>query len=139
MGARSPKPPAGPVVFDSDVLIWYLRGAAAARGFLDSIAHSRRLLPAIVLMELLLGARDKAEVRRLRRFLDASFGGVMHVSEEISRRATSLVERYALSHRLAPDDALIAATALTARGSLATANDADYRFITGLSLAPLRV
>lgn len=139
MGTRKPPAASGPVVFDSDVLIWYLRGEQAARDFLESVAHSRRLLPAVVVMELARGCRDRAELRRLRRFLDAAFGGVVHVSEEISRRATALVERYALLHRITPDDALVAGTALTLKTTLATANVADYRFISGLSLSPFRV
>lgn len=134
MGTRKPSQPSGEVVFDSGVLIWYLRGAETARDFFDAVAHARRLLPAVVMMELVRGCRDKTEVRRLKRFLQATFGGVVHISEEISRRATTLVERHALSHRLTPDDALVAATALTLKAELATANVADYRFIAGLGL-----
>lgn len=139
MGARKSPTSRDPVLFDSDVLIWYLRGEDAARDFLEAIPRSRRLLSSIVAMELIHGCRDRNDLRRLRRFLDATFGGLVHVSEEISRRATTLVERYALSHRIAPDDALIAASALTVRANLATANIADYRFISELKLLPFQI
>jgi hypothetical protein len=139
VGSRKSPEALGPVVFDSDVLIWYLRGREESKTFLDAIAPSRRLLPAIVVMELLRGCRDRVELRRLRRFLDGAFAGTVHISEEISRRASALVDRHALSHRITPDDALVAATALTVRAPLATANLADYRFISGLSLKPFRL
>lgn len=138
MGARKPRRPSGPVVFDSDVLIWFLRGAERARDFLDEIRPSERLLPAIVAMELVRGCRDRAELRRLHRFLDSAFAGIVHISEEISRRALTLVERHSLSHGITPDDALVAATALTVRGGLATANIRGYRFISGLDLVRFR-
>ncbi len=138
MGAQRSPSAGGPVVFDSDILIWYLRGAEPARRFLESIPFSRRQLPSIVVMELARGCRDRTELRRLNRFFDAAFGGVVHISEEISRRATTLVERHALSHRITADDALIGATALTLRATLATGNVSDYRFISGLQLLPFR-
>lgn len=139
MGSRRPSSAVGPVVFDSDVLIWYLRGREESREFLETIAPSARLLPAIVVMELVRGCRDRAELRRLHRFLDGAFAGTVHISEEISRRASALVDRHALSHDIAPDDALVAATALTVRAPLATGNVADYRYIAGLSLKPFRM
>ncbi len=139
MGSRRPSRAVGPVVFDSDVLIWYLRGREESRAFLDAISPSGRLLPAIVVMELVRGCRDRAELRRLHRFLDGAFAGTVHISEEISRRASALVDRYTLSHRMTPDDALVAATALTVRAPLATGNVTDYRFIAGLSLRPFRM
>ncbi|MGZ4242203.1 MAG: hypothetical protein ACXVQ7_11425, partial [Actinomycetota bacterium] len=73
------------------------------------------------------------------RFLEGAFGGTVHISEEISRRASALVDRYALSHRMAPDDALVAATALAVRAPLATGNVGDYRFVAGLSVKAFRL
>jgi predicted nucleic acid-binding protein len=120
-------------------LIWYLRGREEARKFLESIAPSRRFLPAIVVMELTRGCRNRSELRRLRGFLDSGFAGVVHISEEISRRAMALVDRYALSHRLTLDDALVAGSALTVRAPLATGNLAAYRFVSDLAVAPFRL
>jgi len=138
VGTKRTTPPLGPIVVDTDVLIWYLRGDRKAKEFFDSMAHPQRLLSAIVEMELARGCRDSRELRRLKSFLGSAFGGIAHVSEEISRRGLALVERYTLSHGIAPDDALIAATALTLRARLATANVADYRFISGLTLIPFK-
>lgn len=127
-----------PVLLDADVLIWVMRGDARARAFLLGVRHERRLLPAIVVMEVAFGCRDRSELRRLRKIVDGSFARVTHVTDEISRRATALVERYALSHRLRPADALVAATALTLNVQLATGNTRDFRHIPGLQLLPYR-
>ena len=136
MAPKGPAVPVRPVVLDSDVLIWYLRGEARAQTYFDSIPHSRRSLFAVVQMELTRGCRDSGELRKLKGFFSSEFGTLLPISEEVSRRAVALVSRYGLSHDLAPDDALIAAAALTTRSDLGTANLADYRFISGLRLLP---
>ncbi|MGH2831108.1 MAG: type II toxin-antitoxin system VapC family toxin [Actinomycetota bacterium] len=138
MGARRSPPPPEPVAFDSDVLIWYLRGLPAAARALDEVPYSQRIIPAIVAMELVSGCRDRSEQRALRRFVEAAFGGVTLISDEISRRALMLTERHTLSHGLAPADALVASTALTLRAALLTANARDYRFVSGLRLRVFR-
>lgn len=140
MGARPARAatPRELVIFDSDVLVWHLRGSAAARDLLQRTPYTGRLVPSIVVMELMRGCRNRAELRQLRRVLESAFEGVVHVSEEMSRRATTLVERYALSHRMWATDALIAATALTLKASLATGNVSDYRFVPGLRLLHFR-
>jgi predicted nucleic acid-binding protein len=89
-------------------------------------------------MEVFRGAHDRLELKRLRRFLDSEFEKVAHVTTEVSRRAVALVERHALSHRIAIGDALIAATALTLNASVATANVRHYDYISGLNVLALR-
>lgn len=141
MGTRSERSALdtdAPVVFDTDVLIDCFRGEARARAFLEGVPYSRRVLPAPTAMELVSGARNRNELRRILRFVDGSFARLAQVSEEISRRAVALVERHALSHGLRPIDALIAATALTLRGRLATGNVSHFRFVHGLALLPPR-
>jgi predicted nucleic acid-binding protein len=59
---------------------------------------------------------------------------VLHISEQVSHRAASLLERYAVSHGLEAADALIAATALVNRQSLATGNATHYRVVRGLDV-----
>jgi predicted nucleic acid-binding protein len=56
------------------------------------------------------------------------------VDVEISNRYLSLLESYALSHRLSVPDALIAATALRHNLKLYTLNLKDFRYIEGLTL-----
>jgi len=59
---------------------------------------------------------------------------ILYPDERIAGKAIGLLERYALSHGLRTIDALIAATALSSRASLATANDRHFKNIEGLRL-----
>ncbi len=88
-------------------------------------------------MELMIGCRNKSELRTLKRFL-LRFQ-VIKLNEQISDMAIELLRRYRLSHGLLIADALIAATALTVEESLVTKNQRDYRFIEGVGSARLPV
>jgi predicted nucleic acid-binding protein len=91
-------------------------------------------ISAVTQMELIVGCRNKAELRALDLFL--SRFRVVGLDERISDTAIGLLRRYRLSHGLLIADALIAATALSAGGSFVTKNQRDYRFIEGLDLLP---
>lgn len=138
MGAKASKAPNGPVVFDSDVLIGHIRGFPEAQHLIELVRFSQRLVPAVSVMEVLCGARDRTDMRRIQRWIDGTFSKVVHVSEEMSRRALSLVARHALPSRMEVTDALIAAMALTANATLATGNLSDFRVVAGLRLLPYR-
>ena len=49
------------VIFDTDVLIWYLGGHEKARRFIEDVAHERRAVSSLTLMELLQGCRNQEE------------------------------------------------------------------------------
>ena len=49
------------VIFDTDVLIWYLRGHEKARRFIEDVAHERRAVSSLTFMELLQGCRNQEE------------------------------------------------------------------------------
>ncbi len=83
-------------------------------------------------MELIIGCRNKTELRALARFL--SRFRVIKLNEQISDIAIELLRRYRLSHGLLIADALIAATALSVEESFVTKNQRDYQFIEGLAL-----
>ncbi len=122
------------MTFDTDVLIWYLRGNERARALLTGVPYDRRVVPAMTYFELLQGCTGAQDVRTVRKFITRNFSRVLHISEQVSHRAASLLERYAVSHGLEAADALIAATALVNRQSLATGNAAHYRIIRGLEV-----
>lgn len=83
-------------------------------------------------MELIIGCRDKAELRTVGRFLQRF--QIIKLNESISDVAIDLLRRYRLSHGLLIADALIAATAMSLDKPLITKNQRDYRFIAGLRL-----
>jgi len=124
------------MLVDTDVLIWNLRGDEQARDRLDSL--SSFLISAVTYMELVQGVRNAAELSTLRRALRYWDTDILHLSEDISARASYLVEAYALSHNLQMADALVAASALSTGQTLLTANDRHYRFIDGVDIEVFR-
>ena len=122
------------IVLDSDVLIDLARGDGRAIDLIDEFISrgERPNISIITEMELILGARSKAEQRSVaqlvRRF------EVLPTSEMISVRARNLIVRYARSHGLTIPDALIAATAIANRALLLTANVRHFSFIPRLQV-----
>ena len=125
------------VVFDTDILVWYFRSAAARR-FLTGVPHASRSVSSLTVMELIQGCRNRAEIDNLRRFLLENIPLVLHPDEPTSRRALDLLEQHAAPHGLRVVDASIAATALESGATLATANVKHYRPIRRLELMVFR-
>ncbi|MGB9889902.1 MAG: type II toxin-antitoxin system VapC family toxin [Anaerolineae bacterium] len=123
------------VLIDTDVLIDAARGMSAALAYLKRIEEQEQASISIITeMELIVGCRNKRELRALERFL-AHFR-VIPVNPQISSTAVELLRQYRLSHGLLIADALIAATALFLEIPLLTKNQSDYRFVSGLQLLP---
>lgn len=120
------------VVFDTDVLIWYLRGNDRARRFMALVPYQQRILSSPTFMELLQGCRNQEEARQVKAFISDNIPLVIHPDEIISRRAITLLEQHAFPHGLRVVDALIAATTLETGSSLVTANVKPYRPIARL-------
>lgn len=83
-------------------------------------------------MELIVGCRNKTELRELDQLL--RFFQIVKLTSQISDRAVFLLRQYRLSHGLLLANALIAATALASNVAFITKNQRDYRFIDGISL-----
>ena len=134
MARRNPSPSLQAVVFDTDVLVHYLRGDQRAADFVRAVPYQLRKLPAVAYMELVQGAANQRELNAIRRDVNRNFSEILGIDEAISQQAIRLMERHALAHGLRVVDALIAATALVRGFPLATANERHYRPIKGLKL-----
>jgi predicted nucleic acid-binding protein len=124
------------VVFDTDVLIWFLRGDRRAVALIES--RPDRGASIISLMELFQGARSTREIKVIRRFLQDLHFQILPVNETISHLAATLMEDHALRDGLQLADALIAATARETVSLLATGNARHFRRIPGLELEVFR-
>ena len=124
------------MLFDTDVLIWVLRGNAKAARAVDRAAA--RAVSVVTYMELLQGARDKAEVRAVKAFLADLAFAMLPVTDNIGHRASIYMEEYGLSVGMGLADALIAATAVEAHLPLLTGNRKHYKPIKELDLKPFR-
>lgn len=120
-------------LFDTDVLIDALRDVSEAVSYLEAEERLSVLNISIVTqMELVVGCRNKDELRKLEQFLERFVVG--NLSETIGEQGLALLRQYRLSHGLLIPDALIAATAITLQVPLVAKNQRDYRFIDGLQL-----
>ncbi|MEW6130111.1 MAG: type II toxin-antitoxin system VapC family toxin [Acidobacteriota bacterium] len=120
-------------ITDTDILIDAGRGVSDAIICLNHIEQKSYLAASIITqMELLVGCRNKTEVKELERFL--SRFKIINITEEISENAVGLLKQYRLSHGLLIPDAMIAATALQHNAEFITKNQRDFRFIKGLKI-----
>ena len=85
-------------------------------------------------MELIQGCADKSELKSVKEFIRLNFSKIIYPDERISEKAIGLLEHYALSDGLRTVDALIAASALSHKAALATANYKHFKSIEGLQL-----
>jgi hypothetical protein len=122
------------VIFDTDVLIWTLRGNEKAAHAIEE--DEGRAVSIVSCMELYQGARDKSEMAAIRRFL-LEFE-TLPLSEDIGYRASIYMQEYALRAGLQLADSLIAATAVERQETLCSGNVKHYRAISELGLRPFR-
>lgn len=124
------------MLFDTDVIIWALRGNPKAAAALNR-DHSLSL-SVVSYMELLKGARDKSELLQIRKYLQELGFRFIPVTEPVSHRAMVYMEEHVLRSGLDLADALVAATATEHSLTLCTANNKHYRCIADLPLSVFR-
>jgi len=124
------------MLFDTDVVIWALRGSTRAARAIDREASLE--LSIISYMELVRGARDKRELKATKAALAHLDFQILALSENIGHRASIYLEEYSLKSGIGIPDALIAATAIERGQLLCTANAKDYRNIAELELKVFR-
>lgn len=115
------------MIFDTDVLIWYLRGDPSAR-----LAVERNIpfsISVVTYAELIQGMKNKEQFRAFQKQIRKWETEIIHIDSEISARAMFYVQEYWLSHSMMLADALIAATTVRNSERLYTANEKHYRFI----------
>ncbi len=117
---------AAPLLFDTDILVEYLRGRPAAVSFLEE-RKERLLVSAVTVAELWAGVRGKEEDAALEVFLTAF--ETVTVDGETARRGGDLKREFGPSHGTGLGDALIAAGALISGSILVTFNRKRFPMI----------
>ncbi len=121
-----------PVLVDTDVLVWHLRGYPQATHRLDQLPNLK--LSAMSYLELIQGMRNKDELVAVKKMFELRRANVLPLTAAITQRATELMEALALSHGLQAGDALIAATALDHQLALLTGNTKHFEPVSGLRI-----
>lgn len=118
------------VFLDSCVIIDYLKGQENV--FQTILSLEIPCINFIIEMELLQGARNKAELLKIEKVLN-SFS-LLEFNNETAVLSTNLIKEFSLSHGLKIPDAIIAATCLIYDIPLYTFNKKDFRFIPEIKL-----
>ena len=114
----------------ADVLIECLRGSVAAKTWLTSFQKEAVGIPVVVVMELLMGCRNKSELDQTKKFL-AAFNVIWPESSEFERDCELLLS-LRLSTGLGIPDCLIASMALARGARLYTFNLKHFQAVPGL-------
>ncbi len=123
------------VLVDTDILIDLSADVSQAADTIKALeAQFTMAVSTITVMELTVGCRNKTELRNTEKLLERF--EVSPLTERVSSIAVSLLKKYRLSHGLLLPDALIASTSIANDILLATKNQRDYKFISGLNLLP---
>ncbi len=122
--------------FDTDILIWVLRGNPKAAALVDGCED--RSISVITLMELFQGARDDRDARLIKDFFREFGFKTVPLTENIGHRAVIYMEQYALRSGLRVADSLIAATAVENGQPLLTGDSRHFRTIAGLDLVAFK-
>lgn len=114
------------LLFDTDVLIEYLRGRKQAGEYFSTLEADRLFVASITIAELYAGVRSEEEAI-LRDFLNLF--EVVEFDGELARKAGYLRNRYGSSHGTGLADAVIAASVVAANARLVTFNERHYPMI----------
>ena len=124
------------MMYDTDILIWIQRGNRKAARLVEK--DQQRALSIQSYMELLQGARDKADQKVVKDFIYAFDFQILPLSENIGHRALVYVEEYALAAGMRSADALIAATAVERNLELVSSNTKHFKAVGELRLKAFR-
>ena len=115
---------------DTDILIDVSKGNQGAVEFLEGLDDSK--ISVISAMELIVGARNKEEIKIIDEFL-SNYERFL-INEEITIRALELIKLHSLSDGLSIPDAFIASTAINKNLTLTTKNIKHFKIIKGIKL-----
>jgi len=123
------------MLFDTDVLIWVLRGSRQAAAAID--AAPARFVSIVNYMELIQGARDRKELAGIKKFLSGYFD-TLPLTENTGHRAAIYIEEYGISSGMRLADALIAATAVEHCIPVCTGNVKHYKIVKELEIVQFK-
>lgn len=120
------------ILLDADVLVDCLRGLPSADRWLRGSSERTFGIPGIVAMELVVGCRDQADLRRVQAFI-GRFRVIWPEADEFER-AFHLLVTHRLEFGVGAPDCTIAAMALERDMPLYTFNVKHYQGFTGLEV-----
>lgn len=115
------------LLFDTDVLIDYLRERAIAVEYLESLFEPPSV-SAITVAELYAGVREGKERKVVEKFIENLI--IVPVSQEIAVKGGLFRRDYFKSHGVGLADAIIAATAEAEKATIVTLNKKHFPMLS---------
>ncbi|RLC10267.1 MAG: type II toxin-antitoxin system VapC family toxin [Deltaproteobacteria bacterium] len=116
---------------DTCVIIDYINGNSTLLSDLKE-RHFILFVNSVIEMELLQGAHDKEELKKIGQKLNTFRR--LEISQDILYIATTLIRKYSLSHNMQLPDSVIAATASVYDVPLLTYNTRDFKYIPDVKI-----
>jgi hypothetical protein len=116
------------ILLDTDIIIDVLRNRKEAVEFFSAKRSQIHIIHPIML-ELLAGARNRAEAETIQKKIDLS---ILDIDEGIWLSAREIIIEYGYSHGTGIIDSLIAATALEYDCELYSKNEKHFKSIAAL-------
>lgn len=120
---------------DTDILIDISKGIEAAMQYVENLP-GEVFVSAITEMELIVGARNKKEIKEIEEFINNY--KTISLDTAVTKEAYFLLKEHAQTHGLTIPDALIAATAKSKNLKIATRNARHFKPIKNLSIEEAR-
>ncbi len=117
------------VIVDTDILIKAYRGDPIKIKNLKLLKKSY-CISVISAIELIAGSKNIKQYSELNKVLKVY--SILHLDEEISKRALLVYKKFILSHHIKLFDCLIAASSLEKNILIYTDNKKDFNFIDGV-------
>ena len=111
------------ILFDTDIVIDYLRGRDDARDYVDSI-HEDIFISVITIAELYAGVRKGEESKELEMFIETF--DVVNLNKNIARAGGLYRNQYKPAYGTGLADALIAASAKEVGAQVVTFNTRHF-------------
>lgn len=118
-------------LLDTNILIDIMRGYGPALAWMSKDASFIFGLPVLVRIELLYGARNNTEMKKLVAFL--SKYPIVHVEREDSEFAMTQFEKYHLSHQVEINDCFIGAMSFRLNVPVYTRNMRDFNVLDSVT------
>jgi len=122
----------GPLLYDTDVMVDFLRGRSSAINSINKYSESV-ILSSITVAELYAGVKGDHELKTLDNLF--YLFRVIPVSPEIARLGGLYKNEFGKSHGVGLADAIIAATCQVEHAELITLNTKHYPMMKGLKPA----
>ncbi|WP_370640077.1 type II toxin-antitoxin system VapC family toxin [Buttiauxella sp. S04-F03] len=114
-------------VFDTNILIDYLKGIPQARATIESYGNSPSI-SIVTWMEIMAGAKHHDQEQQTRHFLSGF--EILPVNQAVAEHSVALRQQYGMK---LPDAIILASTQISAR-KLITRNSKDFKDLPGIIL-----